>query len=117
MATADGAELLTGKPSLVPELWKGGKPDFKRAFRSSLAYRLGLSAQGRFDGMLSFRRTWEWDIAAGAIIVSEAGGVISDVYGNDLTFNKATPLSDGVLAAGPDLHASLLGHIVGQPPA
>jgi hypothetical protein len=28
-----------------------------------------LVAQGRFDGMMTFRPSWEWDIAAGALIL------------------------------------------------
>ena len=35
----------------------------ERHFRPSLAYRLCLVAEGRFDATLTFRDTWEWDVA------------------------------------------------------
>jgi myo-inositol-1(or 4)-monophosphatase len=31
----------------------------KRSFRASLAYRLGLVAEGRVDGMLTLHDSWE----------------------------------------------------------
>jgi myo-inositol-1(or 4)-monophosphatase len=81
---------------------------FKRGHRPSLAYRLGLVGQGRFDAMITLRRSWEWDIAAGALIVTEAGGVISDQTGADLRFNASDPLLNGVVAGGPAVHAALV---------
>ncbi|MCU0909068.1 MAG: 3'(2'),5'-bisphosphate nucleotidase CysQ, partial [Rhodobacteraceae bacterium] len=58
-----GAEVLTNAASLDPALWPGGVPDVTRAFRPSLAYRLCLVAEGRYDAMLTLRPTWEWDVA------------------------------------------------------
>ena len=88
--------------------WPGGVPDLKRSFRPSLAYRLCLVAQGRFDAMLAFRPTWEWDIAAGALIAARAGAVATDGAGAALLFNAADPRTNGVLVAGPGLHAELM---------
>ncbi|MEO0473548.1 MAG: nuclear transport factor 2 family protein, partial [Bacteroidota bacterium] len=39
---------------------------------------------------------WEWDIAAGALIVAEAGGRAIDRQGDALRFNNPTPQVDGV---------------------
>lgn len=36
-------------------------------------------------------KTGEWDIAAGAIIVAEAGGIVTDTRGYSLVFNKPDP--------------------------
>lgn len=107
----EGAEILATKPVINPDHWPTGVPGFHRSHRPSLAYRLGLVAQGRFDAMLTFRPSWEWDIAAGALIVSEAGGVCSDKTGATLRFNMKTPLLNGVIAAGPPLHAQVLASI------
>ena len=51
----EGATLLTTPPNLAPQHWTGGVPDVKRSFRTSLAYRLCLVAEGRHDGMLTLR--------------------------------------------------------------
>ncbi|AXI44885.1 3'(2'),5'-bisphosphate nucleotidase CysQ [Sulfitobacter sp. SK012] len=102
------AKVLAARPALDTEHWRGAVPEFKRHYRPSLAYRLGLVAEGCFDAMLTLRRSWEWDIAGGALIVTEAGGICSDRIGSDLRFNNAEPLLDGVVAGAPDTHASLI---------
>ncbi len=102
------AELLATKHTLSPAHWPRGVPPVTRAYRPSLAYRMALVGEGRFDGMLTFRPTWEWDIAAGALIVAEAGGIATDGMGGALRFNNALPQVPGVLAAAPALHPALL---------
>ncbi len=108
-AALEGAAVLAPKPVFAPEHWRHAVPVMTRGFRPSLAYRLGLVAEGRFDAMFTLRPSWEWDIAAGALILSEAGAVISDRRGLDLRFNNAHPQLDGVVAANPALHAELTG--------
>ncbi len=103
-----GAEVLVARPQLATELWPGGVPDLRRHFRPSLAWRMALVAEGQFDAMLTLRPTWHWDIAAGALLIAEAGGVVSDGHGAALWFNTDEPRSDGVIAAGPALHARLM---------
>lgn len=107
-----GAQVLATRPTMDTKHWKApSAPNFKRHHRPSLAYRLSLVAQGRFDAMLTLRASWEWDIAAGALIISEAGGHISDKTGSALTFNRMDPRLNGVVAAGPGLHSELLSHL------
>ena len=84
-------------------------PGFRLAYRPSLAYRMALVAQGRYDGMLVLRRCWEWDIAAGDLILRESGAVCTDRSGSALRFNNPTPLSDGVIAGGAAIHAGITG--------
>lgn len=107
-AALRGAEILSNKASMAPSHWPRGVPEIKRVFRSSLAWRLCLVAEGRFDGMVTLRPAWHWDIAAGALIVAEAGGRVSDAAGRPLRFNTAEPLSSGTLAGGAAVHAGLL---------
>jgi len=70
----------------------------------SAAYDLACVAAGRFDGF------WEenlshWDTAAGALMVREAGGLVSDFAGRP--FDPAT--SGSVLASGNEkLHRELI---------
>jgi myo-inositol-1(or 4)-monophosphatase len=103
-----GAEILATKPMVAPEHWPQGVPDFTRSHRPSLAYRLSLVGQGRFDAMLTLRPTWEWDVAAGALIVEEASGTCTDKTGGLLRFNNPVPQLNGMLASGPRLHGALL---------
>lgn len=104
----DGAEVLATRSQFEPWFWADADvPDVKRQFRSSLAYRLGLVAAGRYDAMLTLRPTWEWDIAAGSLIVTEAGGRATDRKGAALAFNRATPQVDGIVAAGSPVHREI----------
>ena len=104
------ATVLTAKPTMAPENW-AKVPPFKRAFRSSLAYRLGLVAEGRFDAMLTLRPAWEWDIAAGSLIVAEAGGTAQDRTGGALRFNNPVPQQNGVVAANQSLARAIFAHL------
>lgn len=95
-----GATILTSKPSLAPEHWiDGTPPPFRREFRASLAWRLCLVAEGRFDAMLTLRPTWEWDIAAGDLIARQAGARVTDRAGRAIGYNAPEPCAAGVIAA------------------
>ncbi|MEC8581364.1 MAG: 3'(2'),5'-bisphosphate nucleotidase CysQ [Pseudomonadota bacterium] len=94
-----GANILATKQNMEPDHWPQGIPTFKRHHRPSIAYRLCLVAEGRFDAMFTFRKSWEWDIAAGAIICAEAGAKVSDQSGQTLRFNSAGAHTDGIVAA------------------
>lgn len=110
---ADGARMLASAGMLDPARWPGGLPRMERLFRPSIAYRLCLVADGQADAMLSFRDTWEWDLAAGDLIAREAGAVVTDSAGRPPRYNRAVPLVPGTLVAGPVLHAGLLARISG----
>jgi len=102
------AQILASRPNFTADHWPGGVPRATRTYRPSLAYRMALVGEGRFDGMVTFRDSWEWDIAAGALIASEAGAEVSDRDGAALIFNNPTPLLPGVITAGAPLHAALM---------
>jgi myo-inositol-1(or 4)-monophosphatase len=70
----------------------------------SSALNLCYLAAGRFDGYWS-KSTKVWDIAAGALLVSEAGGVITDFEGGPLRIDRARFIA----AATPQLHQELCG--------
>lgn len=114
-AMAD-ADVLTAKASLDPGFWKGGElPPFRRSFRPSLAWRLCLVAEGRFDATLSLRAAWEWDIAAGSLIAERAGAAVTDMHGAPMRFNSPRAQVDGLVIAGPDLHGEIMDRLVRLP--
>jgi len=108
----EGANILTTKANMVPEKWPGGVPEITRSFRASLAYRLCLAAEGRFDGMLTLRDAWEWDIAAGSLIAERAGAVVTDRLGKALRFNTPGAMAEGVLALPSGPHAEAMARLV-----
>lgn len=107
----EGANFLTPASNLKPDLWPGGVPPISRSFRPSVAYRLALVAQGRFDGMLSFRNAWEWDIAAGSLIAERAGAIVTDRHGHAIRYNSPTARTSGLIVANATLHQGLLARL------
>ncbi len=92
--------VLSNKKNFHSDRWKISPPPFKRQFRSSLAYRLCLVAEGRFDAMLTLFPTWEWDVAAGTLICQKAGAMVGNSLGQDACFNRLNPQLDGIIAGG-----------------
>lgn len=64
-------------------------------------------AAGRFDGFFEFNLK-PWDIAAGALIVQEAGGIVTDMNGNSGWLE-----SGNVVAGNPKVLAQML-QIIGK---
>ncbi|MEL6999507.1 MAG: 3'(2'),5'-bisphosphate nucleotidase CysQ [Pseudomonadota bacterium] len=104
------ATVLAARVQMLPDRWPGGVPPLERHFRSSLAWRLALVAEGRFDSMVTFRKSWEWDIAAGALIAAEAGAHVTNGDGGDLSFNSPEAMQAGIIASAPALHPQILRH-------
>ncbi|WP_255449662.1 3'(2'),5'-bisphosphate nucleotidase CysQ [Shimia ponticola] len=104
------SRILSTKWNFRPEFWHRGVPDVDRHFRSSLAYRLALVAEGTFEGMLTLRPTWEWDIAAGALLVTEAGGKVTNPDGAAPRFNGPKAQLPGLLAAPQQVLEGLMAH-------
>ncbi|MBX5467490.1 MAG: inositol monophosphatase [Firmicutes bacterium] len=69
----------------------------------SAALDLAWVASGILDGFVE-RRLWPWDVAAGSLLVAEAGGLATDLRGSPLRWNG--PLA--VVAANPSLHRALV---------
>jgi myo-inositol-1(or 4)-monophosphatase len=81
----------------------------------SIAYKLALVAAQDGDITVSFRPKNEWDICAGSLLVSEAGGIVTDLRGNSLRFNQPKTLVHGIIAANPTLHSHALQWIRERP--
>lgn len=64
----------------------------------SIAYKLGLVAAGKADATFSLGPKNEWDIAAGVLLVQEAGGVVTDKKGQPFLFNQEKVLVNGIVA-------------------
>ncbi len=107
---ADGALLATGFPFRELSRLDRYLVSFKEFAESTAGIRragsaaidLARTACGRYDGF------WEiglsrWDISAGALLVREAGGIVTDPLGTQ------TELETGdIVAAGPEIHAFML---------
>lgn len=106
-----GARFLASGALMAPRHWHKRPPPIERHFRSSLAYRLCLVAQGRFDGMMTLRQTFEWDVAAGSLIATEAGINVQTSQGEKPIFNQAKPAMNGLIATNIDLQHQLTPYL------
>jgi|EP00389_Voromonas_pontica_P002464 myo-inositol-1(or 4)-monophosphatase len=108
-----GALLATGFPFKYPQHHDKYMASFEALFKQvadirragSAALDLAYVAAGRLDGY------WEiglenWDLAAGLLLVEEAGGLVTDFAGNDNLFDKGN-----VIAAGFGVHKLMLDAI------
>ena len=101
-ASAEGAFLATGFPfrehAKIDEYLAIFRALFlkARAIRraGSAALDLACVAAGIFDGFFEFRLS-AWDIAAGAVLITEAGGILRDFEGGERY------LETGDVIAGP----------------
>jgi myo-inositol-1(or 4)-monophosphatase len=67
------------------------------------ALEMVFVATGRVDAYISMRLS-PWDVAAGAVIIEELGGVVTNLKGNKLDFLS----NDSLLVAKPGLHQTII---------
>jgi myo-inositol-1(or 4)-monophosphatase len=66
------------------------------------ALDLAYVASGRFDGFWELGLA-QWDIAAGVLLIREAGGLVTDIAGGENFLQ-----SGNIIAAGPKVHNAML---------
>jgi myo-inositol-1(or 4)-monophosphatase len=90
--------LLASKRWGAP--WKGVAVDKP----NGLALRVAMVASGEADFFVQPLRVAQWDIAAAALILEEAGGRVSDGEGRPLAFNRPETRFSGLIATTPALY-------------
>ena len=68
----------------------------------SAALDLAYTAAGVFDGFFEMHLS-PWDVAAGALLVTEAGGVVTDFSGGQRWLDRGN-----IVGATPKVHAELM---------
>lgn len=110
-----GGFLATGFPFRIHPVIDTYLAMFKEVFLQTGAIRrpgaatldLAHTASGIFDGFFEMSLS-SWDLAAGVLLVREAGGVATDFAGGEDVFAKGN-----VIAGGPHVHRELLA-VVGS---
>ncbi len=67
---------------------------------ASLALRVVMVASGVYTAGFTARDSHDWDLAAADLVLQEAGGLLADLNGAPLAYNKPHP-SHGALTATP----------------
>jgi myo-inositol-1(or 4)-monophosphatase len=114
-ATLDGAFVATGFPFRAQSYVSTYVKIFEDVIRKakgvrragSAALDLAYTAAGIFDGFFEMHLA-AWDVAAGALLVTEAGGKVTDFSGGDRWLGRGN-----IVGAAPGLHAELI-EVIGR---
>ena len=115
----EGSFLATGYPFKSPSALDLYLEAFRAVFLKARSIRrcgsaaldLAYTAAGVYDGFFEFRLS-PWDIAAGVLLIREAGGRVSDLDGGEAFFDGGN-----VIAGAPRLQQELratVGHFVDE---
>jgi len=107
----EGSAMLADLDMLRHPAWPTPWPDMRVESRNAIAYRLCSVACGDVDAMLALSPKCEWDMAAGDLIATEAGCLVTDHRGRGLAYNRAKPVSASLVCAGPALHRLILSRV------
>ena len=92
--------------ALLHELWPGMQ---SVRIPGSAALGLAYAACGRYD-LFAHHYLFPWDVAAGILLVREAGGVITDRDGSPVRID-----SEGAVAGGAAAHADFMRRVGSRP--
>ena len=112
-AEETGARLITNRTLVEHPDWPEKWPDvvISDPKPNATLYRMALVADGRWDGTLALFRKSDWDLAPGAILVSEAGGSVTTHKGEPFSFNRDVPAQRSMVVAGKGLHPLLVERV------
>ena len=108
----EGAHIAGNRKALASLAHLGIAPDPSGSL--PLQLRLAHVAAGRIAGAVSIGNRNDWDLAAGELLVSEAGGIVSGNSGEGYIYNRAQPWQQGLVAAGAKRHAALIDALNSQ---
>ena len=103
-----GLALGTSKTELRQQLWSHLFPETTLKQVDAIAYKLALVSAGKLDAVIALRPKNDWDIAAGDLLVREAGGLITDTDGRPHRYNDNDILHPNLVASGTSVHSTLL---------
>lgn len=104
-------KIITNKGMLSHPAWPEPWPEVQLADPKPNAtlLRFAFVAAGMQDCVVALVRKSDWDVAAGALLVSEAGGEVSTHLGEPFLFNRPDPGQRSAVASStPQLHRALL---------
>ena len=98
VAELAAARVLASRSEDKRGEWDPYKAHVHVVLTGSVAYKLALIAAGRADATFSLTPKHEWDVCAGAALITEGGGTITDSSGVPLRFNRPRPKLPGIIA-------------------
>ena len=106
-----GCSMLGDRQMFGHPAWPTPWPEMRIETRNSIAYRMCLVADGRFDAALALTAKSEWDLAAADLICRESGATVTDHKGRTFGYNKPAPREPSLVCAAPALHPLILERV------
>lgn len=100
--------LLASRSEYERGEWLQVEKQYRVQQVGSIAYKLALIAAGKAQAVFSLGQKNEWDIAAGVLLVTEAGGMVTDLHGKQFQFNHENVLVDGIIATTKSCHDEIV---------
>ncbi len=109
-AAEAGLRLIANEGVVTHPGWREPWPEVQLAVPkpNSTLLRLAFVAAGDWDAALILGEKSDWDVAAGTVLITEAGGQATTHAGERLVFNQAIPAQQSVVASGNALHPLLV---------
>ncbi len=76
-----------------------------------LLARFAMLASGELDAAVSIGPKNDWDLAPGELLVTEAGGTVTDLKGNLFLYNQPARHQPGLVASTPSRHKALIKYL------
>lgn len=80
---------LTGSQKILDVVTSSTSLDFEvSSYVPSLAYRIAMVAAGKIDLAIARSGALDWDLAAADLVLTSAGGQLTDLKGGQLRYNR-----------------------------
>jgi myo-inositol-1(or 4)-monophosphatase len=104
----DGCRMIAYREALSRPEWPEPWPEMTYGHLNSMALRLAKVASGASDAVVTLSGKSDWDLAAGDLLVQEAGGKITDFGGQLFQYGGDVLRKPDIVAAGRYLHPDLV---------
>ena len=107
----ENCKMCAFKPMFSHPVWKRSWPKMQIMNKNSIAYRMALVSSGIFDTMMALNRKSDWDVAAGDLLITEAGGKVTDHKGNQLIYNLKDTSKKSIIGSCMGLHDKIIKRV------
>ncbi len=104
-------KMIAFKPMFSHPAWKEPWPKMDIENRNSIAYRMALVASGEYDAMMALNSKNDWDIAAGDLLISESGGIVTLHTNEKIVYNKENTKKPSVIGTNKTIHKKIIKRV------
>ena len=104
-------KMIAFKPMFSHPAWKEPWPKMDVENRNSIAYRMALVASGQYDAMMALNSKNDWDIAAGDLLISESGGIVTLHTNKKIIYNTENTKKPSVIGTNKAIHKKIIKRV------